>query len=352
MFEKSLITEAEQIENILLKADYIEWEKLKNKTVFVTGGTGLVGSAFIKLLLAADSKFSLGIKILALVRNKDKGEALFGNKVAFIVGDLEHLPEIKEEINYIMHAASPTTSKYFVDMPVETIKTAVGGTIKLLDLASIKRVEGFVYLSSMEVYGENHTDDILDESAPSKMTSLSVRNCYPQSKLICENLCVSYAHEYGLPCKIVRLAQTFGPGVPMNDNRVFAQFARSVINGNDIVLQTAGETKRCYLYTLDSATAILTVMLKGEAGNAFNAANPETYCSVYEMAKLVANKVAGGKIAVQVNAGGGAQPSQYLPPHKWNLGVDKLRSLGWSPTFNLEEMYENLIFGMQKDYES
>lgn len=354
MFENTLITETEQIENILLNSKYIPWEQFKNTTVFVTGGTGLVGSAFIKMLLAADKKMQLQLKIIALVRNEAKGKKIFGesSNISFVVGDIESLPKIDSSIDYILHAASPTASKYFVDMPVETIKTAVGGTVNMLDFAKEKKVKSFVYLSSMEVYGQNHNDDIITEETPSKMSSLSVRNCYPQAKLICENLCVSYAHEYALPTKIIRLAQTFGHGVPIDDNRVFAQFARSVLSNTDIVLQTAGETKRCYLYTLDSATSIIAVMLKGEAGKAFNAANPNTYCSVYEMARIVADEVALGKISVVINAAGGSQPSQYLPPHKWNLGVDNLLALGWKPTCNLKEMYENLICGMSQNYEA
>ncbi len=345
MSEKKILTENFEIKNILLNADYIPFQNLKNKSVFITGGTGLVGTAFTKLLLAANKEFNLNTKLYLLVRNCAKAEDIFGKQdnLNFILGDLDNFPEINFDIDYVMHGASPTASQYFVDRPVETIKTAVGGTIKLLDLAKEKAVKGFVYLSSMEVYGENHSDDFLTEDMPSKMSSLSVRNCYPQAKLMCENLCVSYHSEYALPTKILRLSQTFGPGVPKDDNRVFAQFARAVIYKNDIILQTAGATKRCYLYTLDAATAILTVMLSNTLGEAYNATNPATYCSVFEMAELVAEKVANAEISVQVNAGGGTQPSQYLPTHKWNLSADKLFALGWKPTKNLEEMYIKLV---------
>ncbi len=345
MFEKKILAETCEIKDILLKADYIPFNKLKDKSVLITGATGLVGSAFTKLLLVANKEFNLNTKLYLLVRNIAKAEAVFGKQenLYFILGDLDNLPEIDFDIDYIMHGASPTASKYFVEHPVETIKTAVGGTIKLLDLAKEKQVEGFVYLSSMEVYGENHSDDFLTEDVASKMTSLSVRNCYPQAKLICENLCVSYHSQFALPTKILRLSQTFGPGVPKDDNRVFAQFARAVIDEKDIILQTAGATKRCYLYTLDAATAILTVMLSDISGEAYNATNPATYCSVLEMAELVAKKVAQGRIWVKANAGGGEQPSQYLPTHKWNLSADKLCALGWKPTKDLEEMYIKLI---------
>lgn len=347
MFYQNSFAELDVVSN----AGYIPWEDLADKNIFITGGTGLVGSSLIQLLLLANSEKNLNLKIYALVRDlsKAKEKLPVSDALYFVEGTIDPLPAVDAPIHYIVHAASPTSSQYFVDQPVETIKAAVQGTINVLDMAKLKDVQSVVYLSSMEVYGECHTDDLLIEDLPSKMKSLNVRNCYPQAKLICENLCVSYAHEYGINCKIVRLAQTFGPGVPMSDNRVFAQFAKAVINNSDIVLATAGETKRCYLYTLDSATAILAIMLKGKAGEAYNAANPATYCSILEMAQLVAGKVAGGAISVQVNADGTATPGKYLPTHKWNLSADKLMALGWQPTADLEHMYRMLIAYMREN---
>lgn len=335
--------------NMLLKADYLPWEELAGKNIFVTGGTGLVGSALIRLLLLANEEKSLNLKVIALVRDiaKAKEKLPASDSLVFVKGSIDPLPAVEEEIHYIVHAASPTSSQFFVDQPAETIKTAVQGTINVLDMAKEKNVDSIVYLSSMEVYGECHTDEPLTEDMPSKMTSLYVRNCYPQAKLICENLCVSYAHEYGVACKVMRLAQTFGPGVPLSDNRVFAQFAKAVIHQTDITLATAGDTKRCYLYTLDCASAILTVLLKGKNGEAYNAANPATYCSILEMAQLVAECVAEGTISVQTNVGGNTVPEKYLPTHKWNLSAEKLMELGWKPTADLAHMYRMLIADMR-----
>lgn len=344
MSEKKILTEDAEIKNLLLSADYIPFQKLKDKSVFITGGTGLVGSAFTKLLLAANTEFNLGTKIYLLVRNAAKAEGIFGKQanLYFVAGDLDNLPAIDFEIDYIMHSASPTASQYFAEHPVETVKTAVGGTIKLLDLAKEKAVKGFVYLSSMEVYGERQEDEPISEKENLLVQPLRVRSCYPQSKLLCENLCVDYFEEYNLPCKIVRLAQTFGPGIPKDDNRVFAQFARSAIEKRDIILQTPGTTKQCYVYTLDASLAILAVLLGGEGGQAYNAANPDTYCSIREMAEMVAEKITGNSISVKVITSDDAA-KKYPPAHKWNLSADKLFSLGWKPTANLTEMYVKLI---------
>ncbi len=350
MSQKQILTEACEIETLLLNCNYIPFEKLRDKNIFVTGATGLVGSAFVKLLLVANEKMSLGLKVFALVRSIEKAEKMFSSNDSLILvqGDLDTFEDFDQEIDFVFHFASPTASKYFVEKPVETVKTAVGGTIKLLDFAVKKKVDGFVYLSSMEVYGENNTDDFLTEESILQTTCLKVRNCYPQSKLLCENLCVGYFNEYALPTKIVRLAQTFGIGVPATDNRVFSQFARSAIEGRDIVLVTAGATKQTYLYTLDSATAILAVMLLGESGQAYNAANEQTYCSVKEMAELVAEKIANGKVSVRINGGNAAAQAKYPATHKWRLSTKKLRDLGWEPVGDLEYMYKRLIDGINQ----
>ena len=336
--------------NTLLNCDYLPWEALRKTNILVTGGTGLVGSTLIRVLLRANETKALGLKLFALVRNIQKAEAMLpsADALCFVQGEVDPLPEISENIDYIIHTASPTASKFFVEHPVETIKAAVCGTMNILDLAKEKKVKSVVYLSSMEAYGEIHSEESLREDACSQVKSGSVRSCYPQSKLLCENMCVSYYSEYGVSAKAVRLAQTFGPGVPAEDNRVFAQFARAAIHKNDIVLLTDGSTKQCYLYTLDAASAILAVLLKGTPGEVFNAANPDTYCSIREMGELVASRIAGGEISVIINAGSAEAVGKYPPTHKWNLNVDKLLATGWRPTADLEQMYRQLIRYMTK----
>lgn len=340
MFDQVNLGECEA----LLSCDYLPWEDLAGKNIFITGGTGLVGSALTRLLLVANTEKHLDLKVYALVRDVQKAQEMlpFEEALVLVNGSLEQLPQIDAPIHYIVHAASPTSSGYFMEHPVETVKAAVCGTMNVMELARQKQSLSFVYLSSMEVYGENDTDDLLCEDACVLAKPLSVRSCYPQSKLLCENLCVDYAHEYGVSCKAIRLAQTFGPGIPKNDNRVFAQLAKAAIQKTDIILQTPGLTKQTYLYTMDAVSAILTVLLKGGAGQVYNAANPDNYCSIRQMAELVATKMAGNEIAVKVNTSPEAA-AKYPPTHKWNLSADKLMALGWKPTADLEHMYRRLI---------
>lgn len=287
-------------------AKFIDWQQLNNKTVFVTGGTGLIGYTLISAMLYKNLTHNSNIKIIALVRDIAKAKAKFASQlqqnanIVFVTGNVEQLPQIKSGVDYIIHGASPTASAYFAEKPVETITTAMQGTLNVLNLAKEKNVQGIVYLSSMEVYGAPHSDDLIDETAGTTVDTMSVRSCYPEAKRLCEALCASYAGEYKVPAKAVRLAQTFGPGIERNDNRVFAEFLRCAENRQDIILQTDGQSKRCYLYTADAAAAILTILLHGNAGEAYNAANKNTYCSIMEMAQMVAREIADNEITVKV----------------------------------------------------
>lgn len=332
------------------QADYIPWNQLQGQTVLVTGGTGLIGSTIIKALCYANTVKKLQLKILALVRNLEKAERMLGpeNEVLhFVQGTVENLPIINVPVNYIIHGASPTASLFFVQHPVETIQIAVHGTNDLLELAKEKAVKSFVYLSSMEVYGAPQADTLILESQGCTLDSMVVRSCYPIAKRLCENLCASYMQEYHVPTKVIRLAQTFGPGVMKDDKRVFAEFARDAMEGKDIVLQTSGSSKREYLYTADAVTAILTVLLKGQDGQAYNAGNPETYCSIVEMAQLVAEQITGNKIQVQLSKFTKDNNFKFPPPHHLHLDVNKLKKLGWKQTRGLKEMYLRMMAGMK-----
>lgn len=334
-------------------AESIDWKLLAGKTIFITGGTGLIGSTVINGLLYANNKYKLNMRIIGLVRNLERAKGLFhnvneGTSLSFIVGSVESLPEVREKVDYIIHGASPTASLYFVQHPVETIQTAVKGTKNILELAKNNQVEGILYLSSMEVYGAPITDDLIPETQGCSLNSMTVRSCYPIAKRLCENLCASYASEYGVQVEVIRLAQTFGPGVSIDDVRVFAEFARDAMHGTDIELQTAGTSKRMYLYTADAVTAILTVLLSGKSGEAYNAANPATYCSIVEMAQLVAHEIAHDAIRVHVPTIKLEADSKFSPPHHLNLDIGKIYELGWRPTIGLRDMYLKMISGMKR----
>ena len=172
---------------------------------------------------------------------------------------------------------------------------------------------------------------------------MSVRSSYSEGKRIVENYCISYMSQFGIPVKIARLCQTFGPGVEYNDNRVFAQFARSVIEGKDIILKTKGETVRNYCYTSDAVTGLITIMVKGENGQAYNIANMETTISIVDMANLVTTLLPESKSKLLFDIAPDATKLGYNPIMKIQIDSSKLQALGWKTEVPLKEMFIRLI---------
>ncbi len=329
----------------VLKVEFIDWNAFAHKTFFITGATGLIGSMLIRSLNYANIKKNLDITVLALVRDVQRGNEKFADiledgMLQFVKGSVEELPILQKDVDYIIHAASQTASKEFVNHAVETIETTLLGTMNTLRLAKKKSVQAYVYLSSMEIYGYPKKGHKVVEKDSGSIDSLDLRNSYPIGKVMSEALCNAYAREYSVPAKICRLTQTFGPGVNYNDGRIFAYFGRCVKEQKNIILKTKGETERCYLYTVDAVTAILTVLLKGLSGRAYNVADESTYCSIAEMAECVAANV-GVRVEFEIQD---AAANGFLQTLFMDLDTRALRSLGWQTGgYTLEDMFNRML---------
>lgn len=328
----------------------VEHNGLDGRRVLVSGATGLIGKYLVRFLAQY-----CHCTVLVVVRDKKKAQALweeFGEQIQYICSDITKLEVASVDVDYIIHAASITSSRSFSMEPVETIWTSVEGTRRMLEFAKKNPVRGFVFLSTMEVYGTPSTDDKIRENYGTNLDTMSARNSYPESKRLCESMCTAYFSEYGVPVRVLRLTQTFGPGAAYGDTRVCAEFARCAIEGRDIVLHTKGETKRNYLYLADACTAILTVLTKGASGEAYNGANEDTYCSIKAMAELVAASCSEQGIRVRVEQEeAAAEKFGYAPVLRMNLDTSKLQKLGWKPRIGLADMYQRTIRSMTEDRE-
>lgn len=332
------------------KLDYIEWEQFRKKTILITGSTGLIGSNLVNALAYNGQAKGLDIKLVLPVRNVSAAEERFSWTGAKIIPySLGSELKIDESIDYIVHLASPTNSKYFTENPVDTMLDNLEGTRALLEFAKIHQIKKFISLSTMEVYGFPEKGHKVKENELGSFETMNARNCYPIAKIASETLCNSYYTQYGVPAVVLRATQTFGPGVKYDDGRVFAQFMRCAIEKKDIVLKSAGLTERCYLYTADAVSAILVSLLKAKPGQVYTVANPDTYCSIKDMAQMVADKIADGQIKVAFEIVDDIEKLGYAGTLYMDLDVRKIESLGWRSNINLREMFERMIRGIEWD---
>lgn len=325
-------------------SEFGAWEELRGRTILVTGATGFIGSLLIKTLLCANDRLGLAMKIVGQGRSTEKMNRSFDTLLERT--DLETVCTegfaFDHPCDYIIHAAAPTASKFFVERPVETIDVSVCGARSMLELAK-KYGARLLYLSSMEQYGISYeAGAVMTEDKIGIIDHLQVRSSYSESKRLGELYCAAYHAEYGVHVTIARLAQTFGPGVSLSDQRVFMQFAESVIGNKDIVLHTRGQSMCNFCYSADAVRALLTLLVRGKAGEAYNVCNDRESRSIAEVAALVANEVAEGRIGVIYDIPESSLTYGYAPDVTMRLCSDKLCGLGWTAKIDMRTAYLRL----------
>lgn len=313
--------------------------QLENKNILVSGGSGFIGSIFIAVVLYNVKN----IKIYCTTRNKVKALERF--KALGIKSNalkiIENLQECCEMVDYILCAASPTQSRYFVDYPIQTIDEIYGHTKDLLEFAKNHNVQKFVFLSTMEVYGEVDKT-IVSEEDLGLLDVFNPRNSYPAIKRLCEHLIIAYTKEYCLKSCILRLTQVIGVGVSREDKRVYMMFLKEALEEGKITLLTKGETKRDYLDVFDSVSGILLGLLDEQDMACYNLANPKTFMSILAFARAIVAEVTkrGIKVCIRYDK---ADTSAFLPSFERSLEVSKIQSLGWKPLFSLQESINAMI---------
>lgn len=328
----------------IVNSEYINWLFFKNSTIMITGATGLIGEQIIKSLLLANEENDTNIKVLALVRNKKKALSKFSkNKnLKFIVQDISKPVKYSGDVDFIIHTANSTSSKDFVEKPVETINSIMTGTKNILEFGREKLIKGIIYLSSMEVFGKTDFERVepLKEDDYGYIDIINTRSSYPEGKRLAETLCHSYFKEYGVPVKVARLVQTIGAGVDYNDNRVFAQFARNIIEKKNIVLMTDGSTERNYCYITDVISAFFVMLERGINGESYNVANKDSASSIKDMAEMLCNNYQDSRLEFNISEDGA---KYYLPKLKTIVCTKKLEALNWQAKIDLKEMFDRLV---------
>jgi len=326
----------------------LPWEKFRNKTVLVSGASGFLPAYMVETILYLNEIKKLNIKVIGLVRNIEKASARFshyqGRKdLQLISQDICEKFTIDEKVDFIVHAASHATPKLFRSDPIGTIMPNAAGTANLLNLAKDKRVECFLFFSTTGVYGfMDQASYPLKEDRYGPINPMDLASCYIESKRMGENMCVAWMHQYGVPVKIVRPAITYGPGVQLDDGRSFADFISNVINKQDIVLYSDGKAIRNFCYIADATVGFFIVMLKGKAGEAYNAATDHEI-SIRDLANQLVNEVFPElklKVVMKTDTS-----KNYLRMDfpRTTPDISKLKSLGWTIRFPIEEGFRRTV---------
>ena len=341
----------EDLEHIV--SNNLDWKRFENKTILITGANGFLPAYMVETLLFLVQKGIVSnLKVLALVRNKEKAEKRFShllndNHLCLIVQDVCSPINLEEPIHFIVHAASQASPKYYGIDPVGTLNANVTGTLNLCNLAKTNPTESFLFFSSGEVYGKvNDTIEWVSETDFGYLDPMDVRSCYGESKRIGETIGVSYMHQYGLPFKAVRPGHTYGPGMDLNDGRVFADFVRDIVNNKDIAMNSDGSASRAFCYLSDATIAFFKILLQGKNGEAYNMTNPVCEITILDLAEKLINLFPEKKLKVIRKI---EFPEGYIVSKNTRSFMDtrKLRQLDWIPTVNIEDGFYRTILSYE-----
>ena len=319
----------------------LPWEKLSKCNLLVTGATGLIGSCLVEVLMTNPNK---DYQVYALGRNEERAQSRFRQflddpSFHFLLGDIT-LPLASDvSFHFIIHAASNGSPNFFVNNPVEVMKSNLFGVTNLIEYGLGHDMKRFLYVSTGEVYGVNEAA-IMNESSYGYVDILNTRSCYPSSKRAAETLAMCYAGEYGADVVVARPCHTYGPHFTETDNRVYAQFIRNVLNGEDIVMKSEGTQYRSWCYVEDCVWALLFILLKGKNGEAYNIADKNSVVTIRELAETIA-QIAGRKVVMQVPSD--IEKKGITPIKRAVFDTAKLEALGWTINGTMEEKLKKTI---------
>lgn len=327
-------------------ADDLPWQQLADKTVLVSGAAGFLPAYMVETLLTLDIK-SRPTSVIALVRDRKRASARFQHykdrgELQLLEQDVcKPLPD-DLRADFVIHAASQASPKYYGVDPVGTIAPNVIGTTNLLEVARRSGARSFLFFSTSEVYG-TPSQVPTTEDAFGPLDPTDVRSCYGESKRLGENLCVAYSHQHGVPATIVRPFHTYGPGMRLDDGRVFADFVADVVAHRSIVLKSAGTATRSFCYLADAVTGFFTVLLRGESGRAYNVGNPGGESSIRGLAELIVGLFPERGLRVESDAAPRGNDYLVSPVNRSCPDITRIRVLGWEPTTGLADGFRRTV---------
>lgn len=325
--------------------------KLFGKTVLISGANGMLPSYCVDFLMHLNQYHATApIKVLALCRDEKKATCRFhkylkNDSFSLIIQDICDPINYDGDIDYIIHAASQASPKYYSKDPVGTIKPNTLGTYNLLEFARHKKLTSFLFFSSGEIYGDtSKLKAPIAEDTIGLVDPIELRSCYAESKRLGETMCVAYAHQFQIPAMTVRLGHTYGPSMSLDDGRIFADFVSDIVNNRNIILYSEGLSERFFCYITDAITGVFIILLSGQTGNAYNLFNTEARIKIKDLAQMLVTLFPEKKLKVEYRCRDNDQ--NYLPS-LWDIPSDfdttKLQNLGWKPKIGVLEGFKRTV---------
>ena len=330
----------------------INWTKLRDCNILITGVNGLIASYMVYTLIYLNDTMNLNLKVFGMARNKSKTEEkwveiLKRNDFQVIYQNVEKPFESEIKMDYIIHAASQTGPKQFVNDPVGTAMGNVLGTYQLLEYARMNGTKGFMTLSTREIYGKGSLEYVTEEDMGA-LDSAKVRSCYPESKRMAETLCASYMHQYDICCKVVRIAHTYGPQMLLSDGRVVGDFLGNIVNGQNIVMNSDGSGTLSLTYIADVIEGIFYTLCNFK-DMVYNVSSSDEPITVKHLAQLLCSIDSTKNIKIEKSILDSKENSGYLNIKLGFLNSNKAKAEGWIPHISLKEGMERTIRSFENE---
>lgn len=322
---------------------YIDKSKFAGKTILITGATGFIGRNLVRYFVESS-------KVIAVCRNKEKAIRIFAelqdnDNLCFYYGGLYTPIKIDEDIDYIFHTASPSTSESIHRFPFDVGGCNTVGTYNVLELAREKKVKGVLFTSSGAVYGDEKVEGgVISETDYFPIDSLDPNCCYSLSKKMGENLCISYYKQYHLPVNIVRISHTYGPGIDLEDGHIYSDFVKCILQNKNLTIKGDGQDKRPFCYITDAIVAFCLILTKGHPGEVYNMANNSQNVTMEQLAESLCHKAFLEKGLNYEVLG----ERKTLNGKECVISVDKLQALGWRPQVDIIEGFRRTVQSYQR----
>ncbi len=292
------------------------WEPLRGQRLFITGGTGFVGTWLTESLVWADKKLNLGVEAVLLTRNPEafraKAPAVASHKsITLLRGTTQNFGFPEGDFQFVIHAATESATKPSPENPAGTFDSDLAATRRVLDFARQAGTRRLLFTSSGAVYGRQPQDLAgIPEDYPGAPLTSDENSTYGHAKRASEFLCSMYARQFGFDALIARLFAFAGPHLPLEGYAV-GNFLHDSMIGSTIRIESDGSTVRSYLYAADMAAWLWTILLKGESARPYNVGSPHAI-TVRQLAETVAS-LDGPALPVEILNRPGIPATRYVP---------------------------------------